>query len=676
MLATIIAIALVPGLRAAPAQAADSDPDLDVTITSLSPSWLKAGADVTMRGTVKNNDDHAWKEVQAYLVIPTGPFTTRAQIDEAIDTGDTGTRVVDAGTFDELGDLAPGQLASFEVKVPYQQLGISGGAGIYPVGVQLLGTDTDGTRSTSAIARATTFLPNIPADQPPVATTVVWPFLAPDYIGADGNYNDPLATLTAISANGRLRNLLDLAASTPERSSTVLIDPALLVAVDDIANQRHVAESDVITEVQAAEASRFLQDFLTYARSENDWILDYDRPDVLALADYPDLRSTLVDAADRATQSALTTYQLTGRRVIWPTKKGVTASLLAALRGDGETPVIVTPGSVPGWERRLGSIVGYESTRGRVPLLVNDVLDAGVPGGTSVVTLRQRILSDAALAGLQRAIDPRSRADAVTMVDPSWNPGSATADAALASAFQAPFTAGATLDDQLTQPVKTYNGKVPATTTVRTLGRAQLQAASDLAHTGDALSSMISGDAEVDDRYSREVAGLLGVRWRLDPGTGVAVATARAQRATAELAKITVEGPPSVTLSSSSGGFPLTITNDTADDVRVGVVLESSNPALNFSPVEPVEISAGERHTLTVNIDLDRQNTTQLTAHLTSPDGTRIGATDVFNVRSSKIGVVLWVALGLAGVLVLVALFRRFHRRRNGDGTKRPADDD
>ena len=57
-----------------------------------------------------------------------------------------------------------------------------------------------------------------------------------------------------------------------------------------------------------------------------------------------------------------------------------------------------------------------------MPLLVTDVLDAGVPGQDSVVTLRQRILSEAALATLQREIDPKSRADAITMVDPRWNP--------------------------------------------------------------------------------------------------------------------------------------------------------------------------------------------------------------------------------------------------------------
>ncbi len=47
-------------------------------------------------------------------------------------------------------------------------------------------------------------------------------------------------------------------------------------------------------------------------------------------------------------------------------------------------------------------------------------------------------------------------------------------------------------------------------------------------------------------------------------------------------------------------------------------------------------------------------------------------------MRSSKIGVVLWAAMGLAGLLVLAALVRRFSRRRTRTrvASERLADDD
>lgn len=669
---------LAPGLTALPAEAADSAPRLTVRINTLSPSRLRAGATVTMTGTVTNRDKHVWGKVQAYLVIPGSPFTTRAQIGEAIDNGAayTGVRVIDQGLFDDMGDLAPGQTLKFRVRVPYDKLGVSGAEGVYPVGVQILGTDTDGSRSPDAIARATTFLPLISSGQEAVPASVVWPFLMPDYRSADGTYHDPLSTLAAVSSGGQLRNLLDLASSVPRRSSTALVDPALLVGVDDLIHRRHLTKSVEITPAEVGEARAFLRDLLSFARTESCWVLGFDRPDVLALADNPDLSRPLSAAVENATEAALTKYQLSGRMVSWPTKDGVSASLLGTLRGSGDSPVILSSSTLPGWQRRQGSIVQYQTPRGPVPLLVNDSLDLGVPGQISVVSLRQRILSEAALAVLERTIDPRSHADAVTMVDPLWDPGSASPAAKLASAFEAPFVMGSSLDDLLTKPLATYVGKVPAAAKARTLSRAQLEGAADLLTAGAALTSIMPGSGGADSRFSRDAAGVLGVRWRLRPRAGVTIARARARAAGADLNKITIEGPPSVTLSSSSGGFPLTITNGTARDIRIGVMLDSSNPALTIPRVRPVDIGAGERHTLTVKVDLQQQNATFLTASLTSADGENIGVPAVFKVRSSKVGAVLWVAMGLTGLLVLGALFRRFRRRRTRIVSERLADDD
>jgi hypothetical protein len=675
LLVTILGAMAMPGL---PAHAADKNPDLSVGIRSLNPSRLSPGATVTMSGTVTNNDDHAWTNVQAYLVIPASPFTTRAQVEQAIQDGSsyTGVRVVDQGTYYELGDLAPQATRSFRVTVPYDKLGVSGAEGVYPVGVQILGTDTDGGRSQDAIARATTFLPMISSTEAPVPASVVWPFLMPDYRGADGRYTDPASLLAAVSTGGRLRNLLDLA-SHSGHAATVLIDPALLVGVDDLANGRHLPHAFKLTELQQTEAELFLQDLLRFARAESCWVLDFDRPDDLALAQNPDLSPPLSAAIETATEAALTKFQLSGRRASWPTENGVTSGLLQDARGAGDAPAIVTPGAVPGWDRRQGSLVKYATAAGPIPLFVNDVLDGDVPGQDSVVTLRQRILSEAALAVLQRAIDAESKADAVTMVDPRWNPGRQWAAGKLSAAFDAPFTTGTTLDGLLTRPLSTYDGKIPRTAKDKPLSRIQLAAAADIVAKGRALSSVIPQSSAVDEELSGEVGNVLGVRWRADAATGIAIARARAEQAGAELRKIKIEGPPSVTLSSSKGRFPLTITNGTGEAIRVGVSLDSSNPALRVPDVKPIDIGAGDRHTLTVDIDLGRQNTTTLTARLTSPDGKEIGdPSKDFNVRSSKVGIVLWIAMGLAGLLVLAALVRRFRRQRTRVSSQQAADDD
>ncbi len=663
-----------------PAHAADKDPDLSVSIQSLNPSRLGPGSTVTMTGLVTNHDAHAWAKVQAYLVIPPVPFTTRSQVEDAIDNGDayTGERVIETGMFDDMGDLAPKQTRRFSIKVPYEQLGISGAEGVYPVGVQILGTDTDGKRSGDAIARATTFLPLVSSGHQRVPATVVWPFLMPDDRGYGGDYTDAAGLLKAISAGGRLRNLLDLASSTDRNASTALIDPALLVGVDDIVNDRRMPDDLDLTDAQKADAQLFLDDLLTFARQQGSWVLGFDRPDVLALSQNGDLSGPLTAAINRATDAALTKFQLTGRKVSWPSMHGVTSRLLRDLRGTGDSPAIVSSASLPGWDRRQGSVVQYATPSGPMPLLVTDSLDAGVPGQDSVVTLRQRILSEAALATLQREIDPKSRADAITMVDPRWNPGTRWSSGRLSDAFAAPFTTGTNLESVLTRPLTTYGGKVAAATD-RPLSRAQLKAAARIVARGSALSSVIPQSDSVDDALAQDVASVLGIRWRTNSSTGTAIARKLAREAGAELSKITISRPPSVTLSSSKGAFPITIRNGTDEAIRVGVSFDSSNPALTVPEVKPLDIGAGERRTLTVDIDLGRQNATSLTAHLKSTDGKTIGQpSKQFNVRSSKIGVVLWVAMGFAALLVLAALVRRFSRRRSRSrvASERLADDD
>lgn len=659
------------GLAWFPAAAATTKPQLSVRISVLSPSQFTPGSTVTMTGTVTNNNRVAWTNVQAYLVIARSPFTSRSQLDDAISssTAYTGERVVDLKSIDIMGDLAPGRTRQFTVKVPYGLLGVSGAEGVYPVGVQILGTDPDGNRSSDAIARATTFLPMLSTKpDKKIAASIGWPFLMPDHRGKDGTYVAAPKLLASVSPGGQLRNLLDLAASTSTSSdrSTVVVDPALLVGVDDIAHRRNLAKSVEITDAQADIAAEFLGDLLRLAREGSCWILGYDRPDVLALEENKDISGPLMDAVDTATSAALDTYGLSGRRVTWPARGGVTAALLSYVRGPGDQPAIINAGDLSGWSRRDGSLVQYQTEDGPVPLLIDDVIDEKVPGKASAVTLRQRIMSESALAVLLRAIDPTTKADAVALVDPTWDPGIDWSAGKLPEAFESPWIAGASLDSLLTRPLGTFDGKLPASGGGSPLTRAQVAAASRISTQAQSLSSILTDRAGTQVRFDQDTASAVGVRWRKNRESGLAIARATASRAGNELAKITIEGPQTVTLSSSSGKFPLTVSNNTGNSIRVGVRLDSSNPALTIPDVKPTTVDAGERHTLTVNVDVGEQGSASVTAQLISPDGKPFGSPDVFNVRSSAVGAVLWVAIGLAAALVVVALVRRFARRRGG----------
>jgi len=655
------------GLGFFPAAAATVQPQLSVRISALSPAQFKPGSTVTMTGSVTNNNKVGWTNVQAYLVISGSPFTSRSQLDDAISssTAYTGERVIDLKSIDTLGHLGPGQTRRFTVKVPYKLLGISGAEGVYPVGVQILGTDADGNRSSDAIARATTFLPMLSTKpEKKVAASIGWPFLMPEYRGPDGNYAAVPRLLSSVSAGGQLRNLLDLASSTSSDRATVIVDPALLVAVDDLAHRRNIDKSVAVTRDQAAVAAKFLADLLRLARAGSCWIIDYDRPDVLALEQNQDVSDLLMDAVDKSTSTALDTYGLSGRKVTWPTLHGVTPALLSYVRGPGDQPVIVNAKDLTGWSRRDGSLVQFQTEGGPVPLLIDDAIDEEVPGQESVVSLRQRIMSESALAVLLRSIDPTTKADAVALVDPSWDPGADWAAGKLTEAFESPWIAGASLDTMLTRPLGGIEGSLPATAEASPLSRAQVSAAANISTQARSLSSILTDGARTQLRFDQDTASAISVRWRKNRETGLAIATSTASRAAKELSRITIEGPQSVTLSSTSGKFPLTISNNTTNSIRVGVRLDSSNPALIIPDVKPTTIDAGERHTLTVNIDVGEQGSASVAAQLISPDGKDLGSPAVFNVRSSAVGAVLWVAIGLAALLVVAALVRRFARHR------------
>jgi hypothetical protein len=652
------------GVLTAPGARAATDPDVSVRITAVTPTTLADDATVTLSGFVTNRGDERWTKAQAYLVIAPSPFTTRQQVSDAVEseTSYTGERVVELDSIDEIGTLAPGSTRPFRVQVPYEDLRISGAEGVYPVGVQVLATAEDGTRDSSAIARATTFLPRLADRAPIVPGGLVWPFVLPDLVGPDGHYLDAEGLVQRVSPGGQLRNLLDQALDAPAPATTVLVDPALLIALDDVAEGRRLPEGLTLTDAQRESARTFRTQLTDLSRRVACWTLGYARPDVLAIESSADA-DLLEQAVDRATADALEQAQITGRRVTWPTRTGVSERLVERVRSGGESPVLVTRAAVPDWEPRQGSVVTRRTDAGPVPLFVNAGLDAGVPGATTIATLRQRLLGEAALASLERRSDPQSRADAIVLVDPTWDPGTAR-PGAFTTALQAPFVRGADLEELIASSPADYTGSIPRRASARPLGGAQLAAVESLQRSNQVLQSLVVDGDDAEARGDRTVAELLSVAWRENRGGGLATARDRARSARAALEGLSVEGPPAITLSSAEGSFPLTLSNDTDEAVRVGVRISSSNPALSVPAVEPVEVEAGERRTLTVTVDVGEQTSSTLTAQLVTAEGQPVGEADSFNVRSSRVGVALWVLMGAAGLFVLLALTRRFVRGR------------
>lgn len=657
--AVVVALSL---LVAGPTSTASADDGaLTVRIDALTPSQLDADATIRMRGTIRNTGSTPWTAVQAYLVIPRFPFQSREQIETAIEDGQsyTGERIVDPGTFDEVGDIAPGASVTFDIAVPVSRIGLAGEGGVYPVGVQILATDAEGFRSTDSVARATTFVPWLDRPDTAIPAGFVWPF-TPTWSAASF---DPTAVVASITS-GQLRNYLDAATATPRGGRTVVLDLSLLDTLEPLSDPETVPAGVSLTPEQIDAVATWLGRLRELALDSTTWIVSYARADELALHRYPENAEVLLQRIDAATTRAMTRHSLTGTRANWPTISGLTRGMLEEMRARGDHPTFVSRRSVPEWEPRLGSVVTVETGNGPIPLLVNGTLP-DTPGAETAVTVRQRVLTDAALGVLSRETDPTSRADALTVIDPSWNPGrngGRVLTQALVGRPSAGLTRPVTAADLLRGAPVTYTGEIPRDVTTTSLPAQLLDRAATLSRTADLFTEIVTD--EDDLMFDREVSGVLSVRWRSDADEALRRVESRIDDLNRQLAGLSIESPSTITLSSSRGGFPLTIVNDTGHRARLGLTLTADNPYLTLEQVDPIEIEPGERHTVTVTVDLDGQSSSTVTATLTTADGEPFGEPVDFNVRSSNVGLIVWVAMAAAMVLVVATWVRRFGRRR------------
>lgn len=682
--AAVLGAVLIALLLAQPATAETvADPadvgSLDVQIEGLTPTQLEVGEEITMTGTISNTGDQPWTAVQAYLVIARSPFTSHSQMATAIADGAsyTGERIVEFGFFDELGDLNPGDEAGFELIVPYELLGLTGAQGIYPVGVQILATDVEGNRSNTAVARATSFLPWVSEQTEPIAAGTVWALTQPSFSAT--NRRTQFETLiAAVADGGTLRSQLDLAAELPASSRTLILDPMLLDMLSDLAEQNELPPDLVVNDEDSESAAVYLSDAVTLLRNSATWITQYGRPDFYALVEYAVSDEALHEAIHTATESAMTRHQVSGQRVSWPSASGVTAAELNYQRSQGDNPVVVDSAVIPSWETSDGSLVSYQSAQGLVPLAIDDELGE-IPGTETAVTLRQRILADAALGALSRSFDSSSRADALTFIDPTWNPGPSADSSDLVAAVWADngLTAPQTLDGLLYDGPRVLSDTVLAPPTDNPLGRQQIESAIGLADLSLVLTEVITSDNAVQ-ALDRSVADSVSLRWRANQQAGLARIAEQTNLLRSMLDQIVLDGPPSVMLSGDTGNFPLTVSNGTDFPIRIGIALEATNPALEFPAIAPVEIQPGERRTLTVEADVGQQASTSVIATLISADNRVISEPVVFNIRSSNVGVWVWAAMALAAAGLVLTLVRRFTTRgsrRTGDVPDSELDD-
>lgn len=669
-----------PG-RARPEAEAPVAPERQpLSIETLTPSHLTPGEPVRVTGTVLNDTEDVWGDAQVGMLASGDPLTSTAEISAAsqADPYDEypGEQVLTTGTFDDIGDVAPGQSRSFSFTVPYGQLDLAGTDGVYWVGAELRVTDGEGLRG--SVARSLTFLPQVSEPGPAlVDLAVLWPLTAAVPWNGEGFVSDSLSRQFA--PGGRTRALAELGASAGDGPLTWVLDPAVLDAAQVMsggftqAGRQVPADSDEATD--AGDLLRLLRGPLS---SNVALAVPYANPDVAALAHEeirPGLRKTR-----RAADRVLDGLGVARRGLLWPAAGRADYGVVAAGKQFDADLSLLSRDTFA--DPPAGSVVDLRAdnpnrdNQGRSvrPSLVVDReesrLGLRAQAGQSTLQWRQQILANTAVRSV---FGGPARHSAIAMPSAQWWPDEAWRDADLFAGLQVPWlnrVSATTLTD-LPHPQYTGELEYPESATQRELGPAILNKAVKVRRTSRTINDLLT-NAGANRAGTDKAFGLSSsTAWRDDRSTGQRVATDFLQTNREMIDRIDLEAPNFVTLSSNSGRFPVSITNRLDEQVTVELDVSARDPRMTVAPVGPVTLQRDQRVTVTVITNSRGVGITTLTARMLTQESRPFGENATFQVRTTQIGAVVWIVMAVGGAVLFIAAGRRIllrvrgHRRRS-----------
>jgi hypothetical protein len=721
----------------APASAADSatdtatDTPLRVSIETLAPATIPQQGRVTLTGTITNESQRTWTDLNAYLLTSPEPIRSRGELARAVSTdADTpvGSRVADDGLYQRVGDLAPGASTPYRLSVPRRDLGISGENGVYWVGVHVLGAD-EGGRDSVADGRARTFMPLLPrrgsaaAEQARTRLALVVPLKEPVHRGAAGRLLGLPVWQRTLAPDGRLDRLLRLGRGN-RRPVTWAVDPAVLDAAQSVAQgnppldlspspgrtpsgggdpQNGSSPSGTPSSTEspgsqqsagsgvgqsgtpgpAAEPSsaalaarRWLAEFRRQATTRTVAALPYGDLDVASVLAQP--RSPRVQEIYRRAARL-------GRATLASNGVQKPSDLVAPSTGflpNAALRRVTAPATVLLEENAFPQAKGPVVNRGGgAPVVLTDgTAGAGGPAPNSqyaALEVRQRLLSEAAL----HALSPARDTPLVVSTPAYWNPGDAWSTSRFFSGLDQPWLQLVDLTSVVATSSSDPGDDVPVYPAADRLARvpvANLQATDAVIRAGQVLARLLTDNDTVDDTLAR--AGMLSssMSARADPDTARNQAVTTGEYVRAQTAQVRVEGPGFVMMSGESGPIQVTLVNDLDQTVTVGLKVTTPGSDLTFADVPPETLGPGRRTSVRLEATSHDIGVHAVTLLATDEAGAPLGSQARFSVRSSNVSTVIWVIMAVGGALLLVAivirLIRRLRRRKSTHGPLLPRD--
>ncbi len=679
---------------------------LAVAIERLTPGEVPRRGEVRLAGTVRNTSDEPWRNLKAYFLRSTEPITDPDALAAAA-AGDcigAGTRIIDPLV--ELPDLEPDAATRFRLDVPVGALELAGTAGVYQVGIHVLGEDSAG-RVDGADGRACTFLPLVPEGTTTTLALGVQ-LRRPTVRNADGTLRFVERWQTTFS-EGRLRRLLDLGATSGGRPLTWVVDPALLDAAQSVARgnptlaldpppaegreggsdsaeggngdggqdgedgedgeQEPAPQESGQTPEQAAA-----RDWLTALTAELAgspvMALPYGDLDAAAVV-RRGFRDQLI-TAEEASAAVLEAWDVTSNPALVPPSGVLSQGVLAEIGPD--TTAVVEAAALP--DTATGPVL--ERTDGGRVLVVQPNRAAWGPGPgprRSALAVRQRLLADAAL----HALSDRGDEPLVRLLPHWWDPGAEWRRARFFRGLDVPWLAAGGLGQALSAPVDDGSDRVapgdliyPASEAADELPSVTVASAAGLAEAGRDLAQLLTENDVVDQTLTRQALLYTSVWARPRPRLAAARAQAAEEIVDGWLSRVSVRGPSFVTMSGDEGTFDVTVVNGLDEPVTVGLRATAPNALLSLSTPESVQLPPRGRGAMRIDATSTDIGIHLVTLQPVTTGGAEVGEAMRLSIRSSRVGLILWIVMGVAGsllfVLVAVRIARRVRQRRRTHG--------
>jgi hypothetical protein len=633
-----------------------------VALTDLSPSYASSEDTLTVRGRLTNVSEAPLVDPLPVVRWSTDPVQTLDDLLLVAENPLFRYGQVDYRFTDPQTTLQPGESTTFSLSVPLTSLFLR--SGVYVVGVDVLATLPDGLRVFVASARTT--LPVDVDDTTPLPVALVWPMAAKPTLLPDGRLLDETVA-EQIAADGRLTAIL----AAGDDSVTWVVDPDLVATAAAM-----VGGYETVTRrsgTQAADAARFLGDLSRTLSSATDVRQAPSADPDVGGAQVVGLDATVVDAALSPAGPGDALTDLLGEpvsRMAHLSDRAVTDSMLSAYARAGVGTAM------------LGTTAVQPSEAGAVaPLLLPDgsqlqsvaahQVPASLPDVDAALAARQWMLSTTAV--MADGVDEDGGVGAAIAPPLRWDVDSQTAQALVSAWRSAPWV----------EP--TPVSALPVSDTPRTLvdlgspaplAEPLVNGLGGLLDDARRLQPLFPEPVLDPDDAGATVARTLSAAWQQAPEQGVVYVEATTRTVTGVEEDLSLLLSPSITLSSRSGRFPITLVNDSAADVLVGVDFSSQNSSrLRVEDVEPVLLTAGEKRTITATALATANGRVQLAATLVTTEGGAIATPAMSTVDVTNAGALGWTVI-IAGVgLFAAALVRaRLRGRRGGDDPAEPAD--